>query len=140
MRGKSLMSVVVLSAMESAVQRGAKLLAVAGFIVLVSSANASFALQGSGTESDPYLIADANDLMVMAADTGDYDKCFMMTADIDLSGNTYEHSLIGHDDAFTGSFDGNGHIIRNLTIEGGNYRHHGGCPQDRTHAGYYQRC
>lgn len=42
---------------------------------------------GSGTSAAPYKIADYNDFYTLADDTNDYNKCFVMTADIDLAPN-----------------------------------------------------
>ncbi|HIH95609.1 TPA: hypothetical protein HA338_16920, partial [Methanosarcina acetivorans] len=84
--------------------------------------------EGCGTESDPYQIATAEQLDRVRCYP---DKHFILTADIDLSG--YENwEPIGtfkplSDDpkdeetpdpeaAFTGTFNGNGYIISNLTI------------------------
>ncbi len=78
---------------------------------------------GSGTEADPYQIATASQLNNVRKYL---DKHYILTADIDLS--SYENwESIGtfnsqaEDDsgyfanAFTGSFDGDNHIISNLT-------------------------
>jgi hypothetical protein len=83
---------------------------------------------GNGTSQAPYQIADANDLLELAADTGNYDKCFILTADIDLAGETFITAIIApsasssgnfQGTAFTGTFDGDGHKITNFTIDGG---------------------
>jgi hypothetical protein len=80
---------------------------------------------GSGTPEDPYQIADANDLLALAGTTTDYDKCFILTADIDLQGQVFTTAVIAPDTStewdfqgtpFTGIFDGNGHVISYLTI------------------------
>jgi hypothetical protein len=72
---------------------------------------------GSGTSSDPYQIQDINDLNALGADPNYYDAHFRMTADIDLAGNVYTDAVIPYSDTeFTGVFDGNSHIISNLTI------------------------
>ena len=85
---------------------------------------------GSGEPNNPYQIADANDLMTLANDANDYNKCFIMTADIDLDpclpGNqVFTKAVIAPDNStqsafqgieFTGNFNGAGHKILNLTI------------------------
>jgi hypothetical protein len=80
---------------------------------------------GTGTAANPYKIASKADLFALAATPGDYSKCFMLTADIDLAGETFTTAVIAPDTKsysgfdgkpFTGLFDGNGHIISNLTI------------------------
>jgi hypothetical protein len=95
--------------------------------VLMSSISFGYS-GGSGTAGDPYQIADANDLFPLAYDTGNYNKCFILTADINLTGPTFIRALIAPDTnsstsgfqgtTFTGVFDGNGHAISNLTITG----------------------
>lgn len=95
----------------------------------------ALSLQGSGTESDPYLIGTGSDLLELAS------KCnpatvgtaphykgvhFRMTADIDMAGVTDFYGIstapasaasnAGYN--FGGIFDGNGHRIKNLTING----------------------
>jgi len=81
---------------------------------------------GSGTESDPYQIANKQDLLVLGVSTHHYDKHFVMTADIDLSGEVFTKAVIAADtDAsrdyfqgtpFSGVFDGNGYVVQNLII------------------------
>ncbi len=103
------------------------------FLSFVWQSGTSFAKYsgGSGTSEDPYKISSAVDLFTLAADTGDYGKNFVLTADIDLSpkrpaGRTFSTAVIVPDAdnsdfsfdgiAFTGVFDGAGHKIKNLTI------------------------
>jgi hypothetical protein len=82
---------------------------------------------GSGTAEDPYQIATAADLIALGATPDDYDKHFILTADIDLDPNlpgrkVFDDAVIAPSwAAFDGAFDGNGHTISNLTIRGGNY-------------------
>ena len=42
---------------------------------------------GTGEPNDPYQIATAEDLMLLGESTEDYDKHFILTADIDLNPN-----------------------------------------------------
>ncbi|MBN1788706.1 MAG: hypothetical protein JW806_09995, partial [Sedimentisphaerales bacterium] len=82
---------------------------------------------GTGEPNDPYQIADVNDLLQLAADTNDYDKCFILVNDIDLAGYTFDKAVIAPDvndvnigfqgDCFRGTFDGNGYVISNLIID-----------------------
>jgi hypothetical protein len=72
---------------------------------------------GSGTVDDPYRIATKGDLLDMAANTADYDKHFAVTADIDLAGEGFTAAVIASASPFTGSFDGGGHVIRNLSVD-----------------------
>jgi hypothetical protein len=86
---------------------------------------------GTGTPEDPYRIATPEDLLALAADTGDYGKYFVLIADIDLDSNLpgnqiFTAAVIAPDTnnanwefdgvAFSGVFDGAGHKIINLTI------------------------
>jgi hypothetical protein len=72
---------------------------------------------GTGTAVDPFQIQSAEQLNSIGVKTGDWNKCFVLTSDIDLSGYTgTEYKIIGSDaHPFTGTFDGNGHVISNLT-------------------------
>jgi hypothetical protein len=76
---------------------------------------------GSGDPNNPYQIANVADLMTLANDTNDYNKCFIMTADIDLDpclpGNQVFTHAIFNDANFTGVFDGSESEINNMTID-----------------------
>jgi hypothetical protein len=84
---------------------------------------------GTGEPDDPYQIATAEDLMLLGDSPEDYDKHFILTADIDLDPNlpgrkVFNEAVIGGiygRDYFRGVFNGNDHVIRNLHIEGTNY-------------------
>jgi len=71
---------------------------------------------GTGEPNDPYLIYDANQMNAIGADANDWDKCFKLMADIDLSGYILTvFNIIGNEDnPFTGVFDGNSHTISNF--------------------------
>ena len=86
-----------------------------------------------GGHSNPYQIATAADLIQLGESPEDYDKHFILTADINLDPNlpgrkvfdkaviapaTKETDLWTHRAGFSGVFDGDGHIISNLTIFG----------------------
>jgi len=88
---------------------------------------------GSGTADDPYQIAAAADLIALGESPEDYDKHFILTADIDLDPNlpgrkVFDKAVIAPDTNdtqdwfqgtfFTGGFDGNGHTMSRLTIKG----------------------
>ena len=91
---------------------------------------------GTGTPEDPYQIATANDLIALGETPDDYDKHFIMTADIDLDpnlpgGRVFDRAVIAADTnsaddyypefqgiPFKGNFEGNAHVIKYLTIEG----------------------
>ena len=104
----------------------AMLLSVMSWSIPVS-ADSNFS--GSGTEQDPYLIATASDLTTLAtltntaATASEYaDKYYKLTADIDMSGVSYKPISYGtsmytaQGARFTGTLDGDGHIIKNITI------------------------
>jgi hypothetical protein len=72
---------------------------------------------GSGTAEDPYQIWTAEQMNTIGLNPGHWGKCFILTTDIDMSIYTgTQYNIIGNDTTqFTGSFDGNGHVILNLT-------------------------
>ena len=82
---------------------------------------------GTGTEEDPYQIWTAEQMNTIGLYGEDWDKHFILMADIDLSQYTGEqYNPIGTNykrdnwelyPAFSGSFDGNGHVISGLTIQ-----------------------
>jgi len=91
---------------------------------------------GSGTAEDPYQIATAADLILLGESPGDYDKHFILTADINLDPNlpgrkVFDKAIIAPDTnavadyfqgtPFSGVFDGNGHTISHLTLKGGSH-------------------
>ena len=73
---------------------------------------------GTGEPNDPYMIYTADQMNAIGADSNDWDKHFLLCADIDLSGYTgTSFNIIGtsYTYPFTGVFDGNGHTISNFT-------------------------
>jgi rhodanese-related sulfurtransferase len=92
---------------------------------------------GTGEPNDPYQIATFEDLMLLGKTPEDYDKHFILTADIDLDPNlpsrkVFDKAVIApeniYDDpevfggtSFSGHFDGNGYVISNLKIQGSRY-------------------
>jgi len=80
---------------------------------------------GTGTAQDPYLIYTAEELNTVGGAVCDWDKHFKLMADINLSTldgkkgrPAFNIIAPGRGYAFTGVFDGNGHTISHLTIEG----------------------
>ena len=72
---------------------------------------------GSGTKSDPYLIATEAHLRDIAAAPQLYKgKYFLQTADIKLNGDWKPIGDAAYYREFSGRFDGNGHRITGLTI------------------------
>ncbi len=113
---------------------GAIILLVA--VCLLSEAVEAQYSGGAGTPDDPYQIATAQDLILLGQTPNDYDKHFVLTADIDLDPNlpgrrVFDMAVIGPDTdltetyyqgvPFTGVFDGNDHAISHLAIIGQSY-------------------
>ena len=73
-------------------------------------------LPGMGTQEDPYLISDAEQLGAMIRYSPN--AHYQLVASIDLSGICWSTSVIP---AFNGVFDGNGYIISHLTVAGDSY-------------------
>lgn len=74
----------------------------------------NFKFDGEGTEESPYLIKNGEDLSMFSnfLNSGEYAGAyFKLTSDIDMTGEKYTTVA-----SFTGTFDGDGHVIRNLTI------------------------
>jgi len=76
---------------------------------------------GTGEPNDPYQIATSADLIALGNEPNDYDKHFILTADINLDPNlpgckVFDRAVIG---SFAGVFDGKGRTISHLTIKGG---------------------
>jgi hypothetical protein len=76
---------------------------------------------GSGTAADPYLISSVRQLKKLSMDLtvsgnvdASYGKFFTLTTDLDFEEDkTVTNALIGN---FYGTFDGQGHLIKKLTI------------------------
>jgi hypothetical protein len=83
---------------------------------------------GSGTSEDPYQIADKDDLQYLSENSEEWSKHFQQTANLNLLDSDFETGGIFYNSAngfisigdgttqFTGSYDGDGHIIDNLYI------------------------
>lgn len=91
---------------------------------------------GSGTSKDPYQIATVDDLLLLGDSPEDYDKQFILVADIDMESSqrrqkVFDRAVIAPDindiepgfqgTPFTGVFDGGDHVISYLTISGESY-------------------
>jgi hypothetical protein len=72
---------------------------------------------GSGIADDPYLIYTAEQMNTIGTEPNDWDKHFELMADIDLKDFvSSSFNLIGsYSYPFKGIFNGNGHMISNLT-------------------------
>jgi len=81
--------------------------------------------EGSGTESDPYRIANLENLYWLTTGTANWDKYYIQTADIDASSTAgwFEGAgwiPIGNSTVkFTGSYDGQKHVINGLYVNRG---------------------
>ena len=84
---------------------------------------------GTGTESDPYQIANGAELAYLASSVNSGEtytgKNFVLTANIDLNGlpwtpigNSFSDALLEGSNyrIFAGNFDGNGYTISNVSI------------------------
>lgn len=75
---------------------------------------------GTGEPNDPFLISTPNNLNAIGLDPSDWNKQFLMTADInmiDIRGSQFNIIGTSYSNRFTGVFDGNGHAIYNFTYE-----------------------
>ena len=80
-------------------------------------------MTGSGTETDPYQISTADQLkrfrdIVNGAggQTQNRGAYAVLTADIDLNNEPWTPIGPGRDSAYTGTFDGQGHTVKNLSV------------------------
>ena len=105
-------------------------------LTLAASAAAKYS-GGMGLPNDPYQIATAADLIALGNEPNDYDKHFILTADIDLDPNlpgrkVFDKAVIAPNTnrrwywgfvgtPFTGVFNGNAHTVSHMTIEVGAY-------------------
>ena len=104
-----------------------KVLVISGLVLCLFSIVSAKYSGGSGEPNDPYQIADTNDLLLLAADTNDYNDCFILINDINMAGQVFTKAIIAADiisdigfqgTAFMGTFDGNDHKITHFTING----------------------
>jgi hypothetical protein len=90
-------------------------------LVPVETAQGATYSGGNGTSANPYQISGILDWQTLTTASGDWNgKYFILTTDID-----FNHAVltpIGNNDIpFTGSFNGNGHVLSNAAIGGSNY-------------------
>jgi hypothetical protein len=98
-------------------------------VMVVLCVNTAVALDGSGTEADPWRIRSLDDFNDFAADANYWDDYTRLETDVNLAGRVYTTAVIAPDvnssqdyfqgTAFTGVFDGNDHEVLNLTIDDG---------------------
>lgn len=111
------------------IARISNLLGKVTILVMVSFVvNTAAALDGSGTQEDPWLIQSLEDFNDFSANPNYWDDYTRLETDVNLAGQTYSTAIISPDMnsarwfqgfAFTGVFDGNDHKITNLTIDDG---------------------
>ncbi|MHC4558647.1 MAG: GLUG motif-containing protein [Planctomycetota bacterium] len=85
---------------------------------IITTASPFKSMLGNGTESEPYLICNAEQFLTIGQFPYEWDKHFRLTADIELSEYVdTQFNIIGaaYETPFTGVFDGNGFDIRNFS-------------------------
>lgn len=94
------------------------------FVLFSTPTQAGTYSGGLGTEASPYQISTVANWQVLMNTSTDWDKYFVLTLDLDLNGVTLSPIAPDTDNTqseyqgipFTGIFDGNNHIIRNVVI------------------------
>ncbi len=97
------------------------------FALTIPYATAGTYSGGSGTAEDPYQIGTPDDILELSATPTDWSGHFLMIADVNMLGHTFDQAVIAPDMNksgsgfqgmdFTGVFDGAGHRISNLAIQ-----------------------
>ena len=97
-------------------------------ILLFSFALAGTYSGGTGTEEDPYLIANKADLLELGITSGDWDKHYLQSSDIYFTASDFQSGgdfynsgngflPIGHiSPYFSGTYNGNNNVISGLVI------------------------
>ena len=84
-------------------------------LISFSLCRPGYSYSGGGIDTDPYQISWAEDWQILMGDPNNWDKHFVLTADIDLGGIAL--SPVGNSTTgFSGHLKGNGHCIENATI------------------------
>ncbi len=92
-----------------------RVLSIAFMIVLAQAAYGGGYSGGAGTPTAPYQIGGIADWMTLCGTPEDWNKCFRLIADINLSGVSI--TPVGTNLVpFTGVFNGDGHLLRNVLI------------------------
>ncbi|MCU0918076.1 MAG: hypothetical protein MUC88_26470, partial [Planctomycetes bacterium] len=84
---------------------------------------------GAGTRTSPYLLSSKQDILELASRVVGLNESFLLTADIDMEGAVFDHTLIApnayfewffgtFEKTYTGCFNGNGHVIENFSLIG----------------------
>jgi hypothetical protein len=103
--------------------------AVGAAVGLIVSSDGTYSWAGNpgdGTQANPYQIQTAGQLESLTDHPEFWNRHFVLSADVDMTGRTYSAALIAPDvdnsnsgfqgTPFSGTFNGQGHAIRNLTI------------------------
>ncbi len=69
---------------------------------------------GDGTSNTPYLLSTPADLLALVDTSADWDKWFMLTADLDLQSTSVPKPIGVKPLPFTGVFDGARHSLKGL--------------------------
>lgn len=94
-------------------------------VLCISSVVFAYSGDGNGEPNNPYQIANVADFQQLSNTPTDWNKAFILIANIDLTGSTFTQAPIAYDTSntsgfqgtpFNGIFDGNNHTISNLTI------------------------
>jgi hypothetical protein len=93
-------------------------------VIFSSSIYAANYSGGSGEPNNPYQISSAADLIQLSTTSDDWDKNFILTADVNLAGVNFSPIAPDTDKTqakfqgipFSGTFDGGNHTISNLKI------------------------
>jgi len=72
-------------------------------------------MEGNGTTLDPYQISTPEQLVKLSTSSNLWNSHFILVADLDLAGHYIQP--IGSSQGFDGSFNGNGHILYNVTMD-----------------------
>ena len=99
--------------------------------LLFACINTTLALDGSGTEASPWLIRSLADFDEFTANSDYWDDYTRLETDINLTGKSYSAAPIAgsyvesgwNGVRFTGTFDGNGYKVANLTINASGSSH-----------------
>jgi len=103
--------------MNSIIKKVVSFILTAAFIIAILPPMEIFAADitysgGAGTKTNPYLVSNMQDLLNVEHNSGKY---FLQTCDISMAGRTFSKNPIS---TFSGTYDGGGHAISNLKIDG----------------------
>ncbi|MHC4556930.1 MAG: GLUG motif-containing protein [Planctomycetota bacterium] len=90
--------------------------------IILPSYQLSDFLTGTGAEDQPHEIFTTEQFQKIGRFPCEWNKHFILMADIDLSAydaDSYHVIGVSREQGFTGLFDGNGHVIRNLSYAAG---------------------